>query len=124
MKTIEELYKEITENEELKKEFEQAQKDLKVPEFLKEHGCEVTEESISAFLANQSGRELTDDELDNASGGGCGGSSSSDSSDVKRCMYCGQPITDGKEKNGMHQRCYDEWNRKKGQPSSIMPPIR
>ena len=124
MKTFEELYNEITENEELKKAFEQAQKECKVPEFLKEHGCEVTEESVSAFFAAQSGRELSDDELDNASGGGCGSSNTSDSSNVRKCIYCGQPITDGKEKNGMHQRCYDEWNSKKEQPSSIMPPAR
>lgn len=116
MKTFEELYNEITENEELKKAFEQAQKECKVPEFLKEHGCEVTEESVSAFFAAQSGRELSDDELDNASGGGCGSSNNSDSSNVRKCIYCGQPITDGKEKNGMHESCNNQLKQKQNQP--------
>ena len=108
MKTLEQLYKEILENEELKKAFEQAQKDRKVPEFLKEQDCDATAEDVSAFLANQSGRELTDDELDNASGGGCG-SKTEDTSDVRKCLYCGKPIVDSKEVSGMHSACYSEY---------------
>ena len=70
MKSLQDLYKEIIANEELKKAFMEAAKAGKVLEFIKAQGCETTEEELKAFLSKQSG-ELSDDELDNAAGGGC-----------------------------------------------------
>ena len=68
MKSLQDLYKEIIANNELKKAFTEAAKSGKALEFIKAHGCETTEEELKAFLSKQSG-ELSDDELDNASGG-------------------------------------------------------
>ena len=70
MKTLQELYKEIINSDELKKAFTEAAKAGEALEFIKVHGCETTEEELKAFLSKQSG-ELSDDELDNAAGGTC-----------------------------------------------------
>ena len=70
MKTLQDLYKEIINSDELKKAFLEAAKAGKALEFIKAQGCETTEEELKAFLSKQSG-ELSDDELDNAAGGGC-----------------------------------------------------
>ena len=70
MKTLQELYNEIIGSEELKAAFAEAAKGGKVAEFLKAHGCEATTEELTAFLKSQTG-ELSDEELDNAAGGGC-----------------------------------------------------
>ena len=69
MKTLQEAYKEIVADEELKKAFAEAVRNGKTAEFLKERGCEVTQEELVAYLAERSGKELSDDELDNAAGG-------------------------------------------------------
>ena len=73
MKTLQELYKEIINSDELKKAFTEAAKAGEALEFIKAHGCETTEEELKAFLSKQSG-ELSDDELDNAAGGTCNSS--------------------------------------------------
>ena len=70
MKPLQELYNEIIASEELKAAFTEAAKAGKTVEFLKEKGCEATAEELTAFLKGQTG-ELSDEELDNASGGGC-----------------------------------------------------
>ena len=70
MKTLQDLYKEIINNDELKKAFTEAAKAGKTLEFIKAQGCETTEEELKAFLSKQSG-ELSDEDLDNAAGGGC-----------------------------------------------------
>ena len=70
MKTLQELYKEIINSDELKIAFTEAAKAGKALEFIKAQGCETTEEELKAFLSKQSG-ELSDDELDNAAGGTC-----------------------------------------------------
>ncbi len=70
MKTLQELYKEIIASEELKAAFTEAAKGGKVTEFLKAQGVEATAEEVTAFLKSQTG-ELSDEELDNAAGGGC-----------------------------------------------------
>ena len=72
MKTLKELHNEIISSEELKKAFMEAAKAGKALEFIKAHGCETTEEELKDFLSKQSG-ELSDEELDNAAGGGCNG---------------------------------------------------
>ena len=73
MKSLQDLYKEIINSDELKKAFTEAAKAGKALEFIKAHGCETTEEELKAFLSKQSG-ELSDDELDNAAGGTCNSS--------------------------------------------------
>ena len=70
MKTLQELYKEIIASEELKAAFTEAAKGGKVTEFLKAQGVDATAEEVTAFLKSQTG-ELSDEELDNAAGGGC-----------------------------------------------------
>ena len=71
MKTIRELYKEIVASDGLKAAFLDAVKDGKTADFLKAHGCEATEAEITAFLKEQAAGELSDEELDDASGGTC-----------------------------------------------------
>ena len=67
MKTIEELYKEIFSNKELKEQCAEAIKNNKLEEFLKKQGCEVTIEEIKAFLDSK--KEVDVDELDMVAGG-------------------------------------------------------
>lgn len=67
--TIEELYKKVIADEELRKAYAAAAKDGKVAEFLSENGCTSTKEEIKAFF--ESKKELSDDELDAVSGGDC-----------------------------------------------------
>ncbi len=67
--TIEELYKKVIADEELRKACAAAAKDGKVAEFLSENGCTSTKEEIKAFF--ESKKELSDDELDAVSGGDC-----------------------------------------------------
>ncbi len=73
MKTIQELYNEITANQELKAQFIEAANAGKQEEFLKEHGCEATLEEVKAFLEakQQEDAPLSFDELENAAGGNC-----------------------------------------------------
>ena len=40
-------------------------------DFLRAQGCETTAEELTAFLKNRMSGELSDEEPDNASGGGC-----------------------------------------------------
>ena len=73
MKTIQELYSEIMESQELKAQFIEAAKAGKQEEFLKAHGCEATLEEVKAFLEakQQEDAPLSVDELENAAGGTC-----------------------------------------------------
>ena len=71
MKTLQELYKEIVGNDELKKAFTEAEKAGKIPEFVKAKGVEATAEEIKAFRAARAEDEcLSPEELDAAAGGG------------------------------------------------------
>ena len=67
MKTMQELYGEITASDELKEAFAEAMKAGKLEDFLKEHGCEATEEEIREFIETKAAAnapiELSDDEL-------------------------------------------------------------
>ena len=73
MKTIQELYSEIMANDELKKAFVEAMKAGKLEDFLKEHGCEATEEEVKEFVeakaASDAPIELSDDELKHVAAG-------------------------------------------------------
>ena len=73
MKTLEKLYEEIQADAELRKEYVKAAEDKKVIDFLKAHDCDATEAEVESFVKakNEKNKELSDDELDNISGGGC-----------------------------------------------------
>ena len=71
MKTLEELYKEILANEEKKKAYEEAKAAGKLPDFVKENGCEATAEELAPLMTkDEVFGELSLDELDNVAGGG------------------------------------------------------
>ena len=76
MKTLQELYIEITSNDELNNAFAEAAKDNKIVEFAKEHGVETSVDEIKTFLEAQAKneKELSPEELENAAGGTCNGS--------------------------------------------------
>ena len=69
MKTIEELYKSILADTELKAQCSEAIKNGKLDDFLKEQGCSATVEDVKTFLENQKEGKLDDEELDTVSGG-------------------------------------------------------
>ena len=71
MKSIEELYQEVLENDAMKQEFAEATQDGRIMEFLKKHGCEAETEEVNAFLKEQQEKEgeLSDAELEAVSGG-------------------------------------------------------
>ena len=74
MKTLNELYGEVMASNELKREYFAAAGDGKAAEFLKNHGCDATENELSDFLANPANLpqgEIADDELDAVAGGTC-----------------------------------------------------
>ena len=75
MKTIQELYNEVMENQELKEKFIEAANAGKQEAFLKEHGCDATVEEVVAFLKakNEEDAPLSLDELENSAGGECNG---------------------------------------------------
>ena len=75
MKTLQELYREIKTNEELKKSFIDATKQNKQLEFIKEHGVEITADELNNFLNEKAtkNQKLSVDELDEVAGGGCTG---------------------------------------------------
>ena len=69
--TIKEAYEKIKNSPELKKKAAEAAKNGKIEEFLKENGFDITVDQIKDFAANSKNRELSREELDMASGGGC-----------------------------------------------------
>ena len=73
MKTLQEFYKEIIADDELKKGFAEAAKENKVIEFAKGHGVETTMDEIKDFLDDQKNQEqeLSPEDLENAAGGTC-----------------------------------------------------
>ena len=75
MKTVQELYNEITSNDDLKKAFAAAaQSEEAIVAFAKEHGVDTTLEEIKAFLKEQTqagNKELAPEEMENAAGGAC-----------------------------------------------------
>ena len=75
MKTIEQLYKKIMSDKELKAQAVEAAKAGRLEAFLKEHGCEAKLEEVAAFLKDKGNEDkpLSLDELENAAGGECNG---------------------------------------------------
>ena len=75
MKTMQELYNEVIADKELKAQFVEAANAGKLETFLKEQGCEATAEEVKAFLEAKANEDapLSFDELENAAGGACNG---------------------------------------------------
>ena len=73
MKSIQELYNEVMENQKLKEKFIEAAKAGKQEAFLKEQGCDATLEEVAAFLKAKAEEDapLSVDELENSAGGKC-----------------------------------------------------
>ena len=71
MKTLNELYNEIQANDELKNALVEAAKSGKILNFFKEHGVEVTEEELNAFVEAKANEDkpLSKEELLSAAGG-------------------------------------------------------
>ena len=71
MKTLQDLYTEVMESNELKAAFVQATNDNKIADFLKAHGCEATEDDLKAFFEEKTkdDQPLSEDELENVAGG-------------------------------------------------------
>ena len=80
MKTLQELYNEVIQSDELKKEFLEADKNGKAEEFIKAHGCDATLDEVKTFLENliKTDKELSVEELENAAGGVCNERTSSE----------------------------------------------
>ena len=74
MKTLQELYNEVLDSEELKKSFAEAIQNNSIEDFLKANGCEASKEELAELLKEQQAKvgEISDDELDSVAGG-CNG---------------------------------------------------
>ena len=69
MKTLEELYKEVQGNEELKKEFIAAFKENRMEEFLKSQNSDAAPADVVAFLKGTKEEILSEDDLAKVAGG-------------------------------------------------------
>ena len=85
MKTLEELYKEVQGNEELKKEFIAAFKEGRLEEFLKSQNSDAAPADVVAFLKGTKEEILSEDDLAKVAGGGCMSSYTCDLCSVRAC---------------------------------------
>ena len=69
MKTIEEMYKEISASEELNKAVSEIKDKTALADFLKKHGCEASADEFEKFVKSQSEGEIEDDEVSAVAGG-------------------------------------------------------
>ena len=69
MQTLEELYREIQINDELKEKFISAAKESRLTDFLKEHDCDASVRDVMDFMNGVKGRTISDDDLDKVAGG-------------------------------------------------------
>lgn len=71
MKTFKELFEEIVKSDEMKDAYTKAVKagDEAVEAFLKANGCEAKVEDIQNFFKEQTGTELTEEEMQAVAGG-------------------------------------------------------
>ena len=70
MKSLEELYKEVQGNEELKKEFITSFKEGQIEDFLKAHNCTASAADVMSFLKRAQDEAATEDDLAKVAGGG------------------------------------------------------
>ena len=100
-KTLQELYDEVVKDEKLIKEFTEAEKEGKLEEFLKAHGCNATEEELQKFLVSEitDEKELSPEELDKVAGG--------KSVFTFKCDKCGQEVSGDRNLCGKkHKEAY------------------
>ena len=71
MKTLEELYKEIGSDDELKKEFVSSFKGGRTEEFLKAHDCDASAADVIALLRDIKDDIASEDDLAKVAGGDC-----------------------------------------------------
>ena len=71
MKSLGEFYKEIKDNEELKKEFISAFKEGRTEEFLKSYECDASASDVNDFFKSAKADSLSEDDLAKVSAGGC-----------------------------------------------------
>ena len=71
MKSLEELYKEVQDNEELKKDFITAFKEGQIESFLKAHDCDAAVSDVMVFLNSTKEEVASEDDLAKVAGGGC-----------------------------------------------------
>ena len=95
MKSLQELYDEVKDNDALKKSFVEVMREGVVEDFLREHGCEATSEELREFLegtVSENGPiELSADQLAQVAGGTsyyCGVVHSYDCSDTCIRVCC------------------------------------
>ena len=69
MKTVEELYKEISASEELQKTVSEIRDNAVLAVFLKEHDCEASVDDFVRFAKSQSEGEIEDESAEAATGG-------------------------------------------------------
>ena len=70
MKSLEALYKEVMESEDLKKGFlEAAKSEETLKAFLKNHSCDVGLEELQTFLKEKAVINVSDDDIDFVAGG-------------------------------------------------------
>ena len=69
MKSLEELYKEVQENETLKKEFIFAFKGGNIESFLTSHNCDATAADVMAFMNGTKEEIASEDDLAKVAGG-------------------------------------------------------
>ena len=71
MKSLEEFFKEVRSNEEMKKAFVSAFKDDRTEEFLKAHDCDASVSDVNDFLNGTKDEAVSEDDLAKIAGGGC-----------------------------------------------------
>ena len=69
MKTLEDLYKEVQNNDALKEKFIAAAKENTLADFLKENGCDATVKDVMDFMRGAKERALNENELEKVAGG-------------------------------------------------------
>ena len=70
MKSLEALYKEVMESEDLKKGFlEAAKSEETLKAFLKNHSCDVGLEELQTFLKEKAVINISDEDIDSVAGG-------------------------------------------------------
>ena len=108
MKTLEQLYSEVIQSEELKKEFAEAAKAKETLEaFLKAHECAAGIGELQAFLKNKAIVDVSDEEIDTVAGGKSGEDLMYDvlfSTTVIGCVI-GPVMSEVYKSEGMDTRC-------------------
>lgn len=90
MKSLEELYGKIQNDEDLKQEFISSFKEGVIDDFLKNHECDASAEDVINYMNNLREGEISDDDLDHVAGG-CRTSFTCNCKHTNQCftLFCG-----------------------------------